>query len=371
MSRQHVLIIDDEPSLCRCLAQWLEERGFECASAPDADSGFAYLQSHEVDVVTLDNQLPGISGIEMLARLAIEAPDAAVLMVTAEVDTRKAIHAMTLGALGYVIKPVRRDDLFAQIDNALERRRLSIENRELTLRLQEKVRQQTAEIRSAHEETIYRLVKAVGYRDEETGDHVRRTGQYSELLAATIGWPAEKVEMIRLAAPMHDIGKIGIPDAILCKRGNLTDAETSIMQHHTLIGGQMLEGSFSPVLQMARDIALTHHEHWDGSGYPRGLAGNAIPEAGRIVSIVGVFDALSHARVYRPAFEDADVEQMMWAGRGTKFDPHLLDDFMSLRPEMWAIASLTMHGRTDVANRFVDDLLLSPQSDEVMLPSHY
>ena len=368
MSRPHVLIIDDEPSLCRCLAQWLEERGFECASAPDADRGIAYLQSHQVDVVTLDNQLPGISGIEMLARLTLEWSDVAVLMVTAEVDTRQAIHAMTLGALGYVIKPIRRDDLFAQIDNALERRRLSIENRELTLRLQEKVRLQTAEIRSAHEETIYRLVKAVGYRDEETGDHVRRTGQYSELLAATIGWPVEQVEMIRLAAPMHDIGKIGIPDAILCKRGTLTAAETAIMQHHTLIGGQMLEGSHSRFLQMARDIALTHHEHWDGSGYPHGLAGKSIPEAGRIVSIVDGFDAISHARVYRPAFNDAEVEQMMWAGRGTKFDPQLLDAFMSLRPEMWAIASLAMPGETDFTNRDLDYLLPPPLSEEVVLP---
>jgi putative two-component system response regulator len=173
--------------------------------------------------------------------------------------------------------------------------------------------------------------------------------------------------MIRLAAPMHDIGKIGIPDAILCKHGNLTAAEISIMQHHTLIGGQMLEGSFSPVLQMARDIALTHHEQWDGSGYPRGLVGTSIPEAGRIVSIVDVFDALSHARVYRPAFKDAEVEQMMWAGRGTRFDPHILDDFMSLRPEMWAIARLAMHGRIDVSDRHFDELRLPP-SAEVVLP---
>lgn len=356
MSIPRILIIDDEPMICRCLAQWLTEKGYQSAVASNADEGWSYLETHDVDLVTLDNQLPGASGFEMLDRLTLEMPDVSVLMVTAEVDAKKAIRAMARGAVGYVLKPVKRDELLAQIDNALERRRLAIENRELTERLQETVRQQTAEIRTAHEETIYRLVGAAVYRDEETGEHVRRTGRYSELLAATIGWPKERVDIIRLAAPMHDIGKIGIGDAILRKTGNLTQDEMSLMQTHTLIGGKLLEGSVSPILQMARDIALTHHERWDGAGYPRGLSGEAIPEAGRIVAIVDVFDALSHDRVYRPAFSDAVVEQIMWEGRATHFDPSLLDAFMSILPEMRAISAAMADDQRDA--------LLADDSDQ-------
>jgi putative two-component system response regulator len=208
-----------------------------------------------------------------------------------------------------------------------------------TLRdLRETVNRQTRALRSAHDETVYRLVRASLCRDEETGSHIRRTGLSSELLAAAAGWDSARIEQLRLAAPMHDVGKIGIPDAILRKQGQLTPEEIAIMQAHTTLGATMLAGSESPFFQMAHDIALYHHEHWDGSGYPAGLAGEAIPEAARIVAIVDVYDALTHDRVYRRELPEDEVVKIMLAGRGTHFDPRLLDIFMSQLPEMRAIA---------------------------------
>ena len=204
--------------------------------------------------------------------------------------------------------------------------------------LEEMVRDQMCAIHGAQEETIHRLVRASLCRDEETGSHIRRTGLYSELLAATAGWDAERVNQIRLAAPMHDVGKIGIPDAILRKPGKLTSEEAKVLQDHAVLGAKMLAGSASPVLRMAQEIAMSHHEHWDGAGYPSGLKGDQIPESARIVAIVDVYDALTHDRVYRERLPEAEVMGLMRAGRGTQFDPRLLDVFMSLLPEMRAIA---------------------------------
>jgi len=204
--------------------------------------------------------------------------------------------------------------------------------------LQETVDEQTRAIRSAYDETVYRLVRASLCHDEETGAHIRRTGLCSELLAAAAGWDPERIEQLRLAAPMHDIGKIGVPDAILRKQGELAPEELVVMRAHTILGANMLAGSESPFLQMAQEIALCHHERWDGTGYPSGLAGEAIPEAARIVTIVDVYDALTHDRVYREKFQEEKVVRMMREGRGTYFDPRLLDIFMSLLPEMRAVA---------------------------------
>jgi putative two-component system response regulator len=204
-------------------------------------------------------------------------------------------------------------------------------------RLEETVREQTRVVRRAHEETVQRLVSASLCRDEETGAHIRRTGALSEVLAKAAGWSAEEVENIRLAAPMHDVGKIGIPDAILRKPGKLTPEEFAIMKTHTMLGARMLAGSDSPMLKMAEQIALNHHERWDGGGYPNGLAGYAIPESARIMAIVDVYDALAHDRVYRPALPAEEVLATMQQGEGTHFDPLLLALFFSHLEEMDAL----------------------------------
>jgi HD-GYP domain-containing protein (c-di-GMP phosphodiesterase class II)/CHASE1-domain containing sensor protein len=209
-----------------------------------------------------------------------------------------------------------------------------VTERTLDLRKKDDLLRQAVEtraraIRAAHEETIYRLVAASMCRDEETGMHVKRTGLLSEALALAAGWSESDAEILRLAAPMHDVGKIGIPDAILQKPGRLTAEEYEVMKTHSQIGAGMLEGSQSEILAMARDIALCHHERWDGTGYPLGVAGMVIPEPARIVSIIDVFDAMSHDRVYRPALPEEEVSKIMMQGAGEHFDPVLLSVFLA------------------------------------------
>lgn len=204
--------------------------------------------------------------------------------------------------------------------------------------LEAKVQEQTADIRRAQEEVIYRLVSASQWRDEETGTHIRRTGLLSEVLAKAAGWSESEAEILRQAAPMHDVGKIGIPDAILQKPGRLTPEEFKIMKTHTTIGAEMLANSNVPILQMARQIALNHHERWDGHGYPSRLAGHAIPECARILSIVDVYDALTHDRIYRPALPEEEVLERMRCGAGSHFDPILLALFFMNLEEIHRIA---------------------------------
>jgi putative two-component system response regulator len=191
--------------------------------------------------------------------------------------------------------------------------------------------------RCTQEVAIHRLLAVAVRRDDEIGTHVRRVGLLSELLARAVGWSTVQARSIRLAAPMHDIGKIGIPDAVLRKPGPLTAEEFRVMQTHTVIGAKILSGSDAPMLRMAREIALYHHERWDGTGYPAGLSRDAIPESARIVAIADVYDALSHDRVYRPAMPEEKVLSIMQQGCGTHFDPALLAAFFLQLPEMAGI----------------------------------
>ena len=208
------------------------------------------------------------------------------------------------------------------------------DNQLYTRQLERHVQSQLAVTQDAYEETIYQLVSVSRYRDEETGVHIHRTGMYSAILAEAAGWSPEQVQQIGLAAPIHDIGKIGIPDAILRKSSALTPQETKIMQLHASIGAGMLLGLKSPILRMAEQIARCHHERWDGLGYPTGLAGWDIPECARIVAIADVFDALTHDRVYRPAMSLEDALSILRNGRGSNFDPDLLDLFLEQIPEI-------------------------------------
>jgi putative two-component system response regulator len=276
--------------------------------------------------------------LEVLSQIKQRWPDTEILVLTALEETATAVEAMTLGAYGYLLKPIESGELILQAKKALERRNLIVERRQYTATLEAKVHEQMQAIRRAHEETILRLLSASRYRDEETGAHVKRTGLYCELFAEVLGWPAEQVQNIRLAAPMHDLGKIGIPDAILQKPGKLTPEEFAVMKTHTVIGARMLEGSESAILQMAYEIAVAHHEHWDGSGYPKGLAGLAIPESARILAIVDVYDALTHRRVYHEALPEDKAMEIMEEGRGKHFDPFLFGVFLSLLPEIRRIA---------------------------------
>lgn len=333
-----LLVVEDEQPLRALLARWLRDAGYACLEANDAAEAWNCLQANDVHLLTLDIALPGSSGLKLVPEIKSAFPDAQILMLTASADAATAVEALTDGANAYLFKPVEREELLHHVERGLERRRLLVENRLYTHQLERRVREQTLVIRRAHEETIHRLVAASGYRDEETGGHVRRTGLFSEVLARAAGWSVAEAETLRLAAPMHDVGKIGVPDHILCKPGRLTRDEYEVMKRHTLIGAQILANSSSPLLKTAAEIALYHHERWDGQGYPHGLAREAIPEAARIVAIADVYDALSHDRVYRSALPVDEVLELMAEGLGKQFDPSLLPIFFAVHEEIERIA---------------------------------
>jgi putative two-component system response regulator len=291
-------------------------------------------------------------------------------MLTGRNDAHSAIAALSEGASSYLIKPVSAEELMFQVRRSLEHRQFVIDKRAYTNDLEMRVRQQTMEIRYAHEETIHRLVTAASLRDEETGAHIRRVGLYSELFAEALNWSPEEIDQIRMAAPMHDIGKIGIPDAILRKPGRLTAEEYEIMKQHTVIGGEVLAGARTPVLKLAHEIALNHHERWDGNGYPNGISRESIPEAARIVSIVDVYDALTHDRVYRKAFSRDKCLEMMEQECGTQFDPILLRLFISLEPEIHQISAENPDEPEESRSPFAAAFRLGPEHVEPLVTAN-
>lgn len=334
-----VLIVEDDASVRDTMRSWLERVGYHCSSSDSAVLARRMLDNHSYDVVITDVELREESGLELLNRIRTSHPDVVVLMLTRNADIKLAVQALTQGAFGYLIKPLEREELLCQLERGLEHRRLVIENRDQMSEMERRVRDQTRHIRQAHEETIQRLVMACMFRDDETAGHIKRTGLASALVAQSAGWSTEMVELIQLAAPMHDVGKVGIPDSILRNPGRLTTEEHAVMQTHTLLGAKMLAGSLSPVLQMAEQIAHYHHERWDGTGYPDRLSGGNIPRAARILAIVDVYDALTHDRPYRPAFAEADVLRKIEASAGSHFDPTIVNAFFDALPGIRKINS--------------------------------
>jgi len=334
-----ILIVDDEADVRAILSRWLEREGYQCVTAANAKEACEHLRDGDFALLVTDIMMPGVSGIDLLTIVKQKFPDVAVLMATAVDDRQTAIQALQIGAYGYIVKPFERNEVVINVVNALERRRLVLASQEYEQRLEGRVREQTEDIRQSREEILLRLIAAQELRHDETGAHVRRIGLYSEVLASRMGQPADHAETLRLAAPMHDVGKIGIPDAILLKPGKLDDDEWDIMKGHTTIGGRILRGTHIPLLHMAEQIALAHHEKWDGSGYPKGLAGEDIPESARIVAVVDVYDALVNDRVYRPAVPEHDALAIMDRERGGHFDPDVYDAFRAALPELRVIRS--------------------------------
>lgn len=331
---QEVLIVDDEPYICELLVRFFAAEGYRCTCATSGAMALSLVAGKKFDLVVSDVNMPGMSGIDLLKTLKAIAPDMAVIMMTGLEDHRTAHLALQIGAYGYLFKPLDQNELLIGAANALERRRMALLMREYEKTLEQKVLERTAHIRQREEQIILRLLSASGYRDDETGAHIRRIGLYSSAMARELGWEAEAVEDMRLAASMHDVGKIGIPDRILQKPGNLTPEEREVMKTHTDIGSRILASPDIPLLQLAGEIARSHHEQWDGSGYPLGISGEAIAESGRIVAVVDVYDALVYDRVYRPAVPEDEVVAMMAQARGKHFDPRILDCFFSILPEI-------------------------------------
>jgi putative two-component system response regulator len=273
--------------------------------------------------------MPGASGLELVRAIQGRIPDTSVVMVSSMEEAETAIECLQQGAFGFVLKPFQPREILVQVNGALRRRMLEIAYRDREAELAKQVREQTVEIRSSREEIALRLISASEHRDNETGMHVRRIGLYAAEMAQLLGWDQEGVDTIQAAAPMHDIGKIGVPDAILQKPGTLTEDEWVTMKRHTTMGATILKGSTVPFIQMGARIAIGHHEKWDGTGYPKGLQGEAIRLEARITALVDVYDAASNRRHYKEPWPEDQVVELIRKGSGAHFDPRLVDLFLA------------------------------------------
>ncbi len=336
-----LLIVDDEPQIRRVLRRLLEGRGYPCDEAGDVAEARARLRERPCALVLTDMNMPGESGLHLVRHVIRECPGTAVIMITAVDDVDLAQAALDLGAYGYIIKPFEMNEIVIGISNALRRRRLEGENRGHVDRLEQRVVERTRTLAEAmrklertREETIGRLATAAEFRHDETARHIQRMSLYCALIVRGLGGGEEGAELIRIASPMHDIGKLGTPDHILLKPGKLTAEEFEVMKRHAEMGHRILDGSDSDLLAAAARIAWTHHEKFDGSGYPRGLTGEAIPLEGRIAAVADVFDALTSRRVYKPALPFEEAVGILREGRGRHFDPAPVDVFLGAEAEV-------------------------------------
>ena len=327
-----ILVVDDDEQSRRALGRILSRAGYVCGFAATAAEARRSMGAVVYPLVLCDVHMPGESGLDLVASLQDGCPVTAVVMISGQDDPAVASIAFERGAYGYLVKPFTSNEILMIVNNALHRRRLEIDALAVHELLEAQVAQRTEELSEALREVnhsrlevIRRLSRAVEKRDRDTGDHIERIGELSARLAASCGLPPDRVELLRVAAPMHDVGKLGIPDSILLKPGALTFADRRMMQRHAQIGHEILSGSNIALLDLAASIALTHHECWDGSGYPRGLAGEQIPLEGRIVAVVDVYDALSSDRVYRKALPHEAALEMIAAGAGSRFQPSMVE----------------------------------------------
>lgn len=323
-----VLVVDDLPIVRVSLERILGKAGYRVFVAEDVASALDVLQRETIELILCDIQMPGASGLDLVKAIQPRIPDTSVVMVSSLEDAETAIECLQQGAFGYVLKPYQPREILVQVNGALRRRMLEIAFRDREAQLARKVREQTLEIRNSREEIALRLIAASEHRDNETGMHVRRIGLFAAEMAGLLGWSEVAVDTIQSAAPMHDIGKVGVPDAILQKPSALTEEEWVVMKRHTTMGATILKGSQVPFIQMGARIAFGHHEKWDGSGYPRGLAGDAIPLEARITALVDVYDAVSNRRHYKEPWPEPRVVELLQAGRGTHFDPRLTELFL-------------------------------------------
>ncbi len=320
-----ILLVDDEPAGITALTRILLAAGYlDLIATNDPSEVEALCRDREPDLVLLDYHMPQMDGVAVLERIRAAPTDGTylpVLMLTGDSTATVRRRSLAAGASDFVAKPVEMDEVLLRIRNLLEirclHRRMAIQNQLLETRVAER----TAELDDAHLDTLERRALAAEFRDDETGRHTERVGEAAAVLATALGLPDEDVFLIRRAAPLHDVGKIGIPDAVLRKPGPLTEAEWVTMKQHTTIGARLLSGGRSRVVRLAELIALSHHEHWNGGGYPRGLAGEAIPLVGRIAMVADVFDALSSERVYRGAWDAIQVLDFIRNHAGRRFDP--------------------------------------------------
>ncbi|MBX6364220.1 MAG: response regulator [Gemmatimonadetes bacterium] len=326
-----ILIVDDDHAVLRLLDRSLRASGYtDIHLVTAADQALALLPELQPDLLIVDLNMPATDGFSLLRYVADTVPRSTylpVLVLTGDTDEQTKNRALQAGARDFLTKPFSPVEVGLRIRNLLETRFFYRALHEQNARLEAEVQKRTAELRDAHLDILARLAQAAELRDDDTGQHTYRVAELSAEIATELGLGAEFAALLRRTAPLHDVGKIGIPDAILLKPGRLTAAEFEIIKSHTRIGARLLSSGNTPVLRMAEEIALSHHERWDGTGYPDGLRGQEVPIAARIVAVADVYDALTHERVYRPAWPVGEVIAKIHADAGTHFDPAVVDAF--------------------------------------------
>ena len=336
LTEARILIVDDEPANVLLLEKLLKAQGCSrLTSTTDPREALEIYRATPQDLVLLDVRMPHLDGFAVMAALKAIAPDdyPPVLMLTALPDLPTRLRALDSGARDFLTKPFERLEVLVRIRNMLEIRLLHNRLQAQRAALEEAVQARTCEVTETRLEVVRRLGRAAEYRDNETGLHILRMSKISANLARRAGLPDAECELILNASPMHDIGKIGIPDSILLKPGRLDVDEWTIMRRHTLIGAEILSGHDSELMTMARDIALGHHEKWDGTGYPYGVAGTDIPLAARITAVADVFDALTSVRPYKKAWPVGNAIAELDRIAGTHLDPDLVAAFHDILPE--------------------------------------
>jgi putative two-component system response regulator len=338
-----ILVVEDEPAIRAVIERILRRSGYRPVSAADVSSAREVLVDGTFDLLLCDIHLGRESGLDLVREVARDRPDTAIVMATGADDRATAGAAIDLGAHGYLVKPFTANELLIQVDMALRHRALERARRlhveELELKLLERSRSLREALNRAgsarststngSREVADRLSAALALRDEETGYHVARVGRFAALVAGRAGLDHRPLVDLEVAAMLHDVGKIAVPDTVLLKPGQLTEEDWLLIRRHPEAGYRLLEGTATDVLQLAATMALSHHERWDGNGYPRRLSGTAIPLEGRVVAVADVFDALTSDRVYRPALSVDEAVAIMIAGRAVHFDPDLLDVFLA------------------------------------------
>lgn len=357
-----ILIADDESLNIEVVSRYLEMGGFRNLIATDhAAQVLPLVGLHRPDLILLDIQMPQISGLEILGAIRSDPMfcHTPVVILTGSSDPELKLTALQAGATDLLSKPVHGAELLARLGNVLRVKAYQDQLCRYSEELEAAVVRRTAELEASRLDVIHCLARAAEFRDDDTGQHVVRVGRYARVIGHQLGFTQQQLDVLEPAAQLHDVGKIGIPDAILLKPGKLTPEEYEMMQkhcgfgkkianqiperdasllrNHTEIGSRIMETGTSPILEMARRIALTHHERWDGTGYPLGLAGEDIPLEGRITAVADVFDALSSKRPYKPAFPLQKCFEILEDGRGTQFDPTVLDACFARRSELIAV----------------------------------
>lgn len=332
-----ILIVDDQEANVRILRRILEMDGFHSLEGvTDPRQAEGLFEQFEPDLILLDLHMPHISGLELLKKLVARIPPddyRPILVLTADISPEPKQACLAGGAKDFLTKPFDAQEVLLRIRNLVKTRMLHLELRYHNETLEKQVKLRTWQLEEARNEIIERLAVAAEYRDDATGGHIQRVGKLSAQLAQALELPEEQIELIARTAPLHDVGKIGVPDQILMKPGKLSPEEFELVKAHPRIGAQILAGEHFPLLSMAGRIALTHHERWDGKGYPQGLAREAIPIEGRIVGVADVFDALLSERPYKRAWPYEQAVTEIAAQRGRQFDPDVVDAFLTVTGE--------------------------------------